>query len=134
MLAGSETKVKYSKGCGIRDTSKEGFKGAVENARNSDAVILVLGGSSARNFDVKFDVNGAAILDGAALEMDCGEGVDVAELELAKEIIATGKPVITVLIQGRPYSIPWLSEHSDAILCSWYPGKEGGRAIADVIF
>ncbi|OPJ64599.1 glycoside hydrolase family 3 N-terminal domain-containing protein [Clostridium oryzae] len=141
MVVGDETEVTYAKGCGIRDTSTEGFAEAIEKAKASDAVILVLGGSSARDFGVKFDMNGAAILDGQVGEMDCGEGVDVADLELggvqvelAKEIIKTGKPVIVVLIQGRPYSIPWIAENADGIICAWYPGKEGGQAVADVIF
>ncbi|HEX2924881.1 MAG TPA: glycoside hydrolase family 3 N-terminal domain-containing protein [Ruminiclostridium sp.] len=135
------TEVVYSRGCGVRDTSKDGFSDAVKAAKNSDAVILVLGGSSARNFDVAFDKNGAAIVSKQAGEMDCGEGMDVANLELGgvqvelvKEIFAVGKPVITVLIQGRPHAIPWISESCPAVLCAWYPGKEGGKAIADIIF
>ena len=134
--------VSYTKGCGIREYSREGFTEALKIAQNADAVVLVLGGSSARNFDVSFDKNGAAITSAEnPVEMDCGEGVDVAELELggvqvdlAKALAATGKPVIVVLIQGRPYAIPWIAEHCDAILCAWYPGTEGGRAVAEVLF
>ncbi|WP_420839270.1 glycoside hydrolase family 3 N-terminal domain-containing protein [Clostridium rhizosphaerae] len=140
-LIGRETTVTYTRGCRIRDTSRDGFKEAIENAKDSDAVVLVLGGSSSRNFDTRFDSNGAAILSDSVTEMDCGEGVDVADLELggvqlelAKEIMLTGKPVIVVLIQGRPYAIPWIAENCDAVMCAWYPGKEGGRAVADVIF
>lgn len=136
-----DTGVIYSKGCGIRDNSKEGFAEAINAAKSSDAVILVLGGSSARNFGMSFDKNGAAIASSDVNEMDCGEGMDIAELELggvqvelAKELVATGKPVIAVLIQGRPHAIPWISENCTAVLCGWYPGKEGGRAIADIIF
>lgn len=140
-IAGSETTVTYAKGCGIRDTSKDGFKEAIDNASAADAVVLVLGGSSSRNFDTRFDSNGAAILNDNVTEMDCGEGVDVADLELGgvqleltEKIISLGKPVVVVLIQGRPHSISWIAENCDAVMCAWYPGKEGGRAVADVIF
>lgn len=134
--------VMYAKGCGIRTNSKEGFAEALNIAQNADAVVLVLGGSSARNFNLSFDKNGAAITSSQnPVEMDCGEGVDVADLELggvqvdlAKALIQTGKPVIVVLIQGRPYAIPWIAEHCDAILCAWYPGTEGGRAVAEILF
>jgi beta-glucosidase len=139
--AALDTVVTYTRGCGIRDTSNAGFKEAIDNAKAADATILVLGGSSSRNFDTRFDSNGAAILNGSVTEMDCGEGVDVADLELggvqldlAKEIMSIGKPVVVVLIQGRPHAIPWIAENCDAVICAWYPGTEGGRAVADVIF
>lgn len=54
--------------------------------------------------------------------------------ELAKAIVATGTSVVVILIQGRPHAIPWIAEHCDAILCGWYPGKEGGRAIGEILF
>lgn len=135
------TEIVYSKGCGIRDISKEDFADAIDAAKSSDVAILVLGGSSTRDFDVKFDSNGAAVISENPTEMDCGEGVDVADLklggvqsELAEEIAATGTPVIVVLIQGRPHAVPWIAENCNAVLCAWYPGKEGGRAIAEIIF
>jgi beta-glucosidase len=110
-------------------------------ARNSDAVVLVLGGSSARNFDSKFDATGAADLSHGVNEMNCGEGADMASLELegsqlqlADEVLATGRPVVLVLIQGRPHAIPTLADRCSAILCGWYPGTEGGLAIAEALF
>jgi beta-glucosidase len=54
--------------------------------------------------------------------------------ELAKAILTTGKPVVGVLINGRPLAIPWLDESANAILEAWLPGEEGGHAIADVLF
>ena len=124
----------YAKGCGIRNMSKAGFKEAIDAAKNADIAVVALGGSSARDFSTVFDINGAAIVGGDPSEMDCGEGVDVADLELGgvqvellKEIKKTGTPVVVVLIQGRPHAIPWIAENCKAILCAWYPGKEGGR-------
>lgn len=139
---GAGTTVLHAQGCGIRDASKDGFPEALRVAEQADAVILVLGGSSARNFDIQFGDNGAAIVsEDLPAEMDCGEGVDVADLalggvqeELAQALLATGKPVVAVLIQGRPHAITKLSETCQAILCVWYPGAEGGSAIADVVF
>jgi beta-glucosidase len=140
-MVSAKTRVTYAKGCGIRDISKEGFEEAVRLVENSDIAILVLGGSSTRDFNIQFDINGAAILNGNPTEMDCGEGVDVAELELGgvqlelvQQIVATGTPVVVVLIQGRPHAIPWIADNCDGILCAWYPGKEGGQAVAEVLF
>jgi beta-glucosidase len=54
--------------------------------------------------------------------------------ELARAILATGKPVVVVLITGRPYALPVLAEEAHAILEAWLPGEEGGAAIADILF
>ncbi len=137
----AESEVIYAKGCSIRDESKAGFDEAIVAAEQADVVVLALGGSSMRNFDIQFDTNGAAIISGNSSEMDCGEGVDLADLqlggvqgELVKAIAATGKPIITVLIQGRPHAVTGIMDDCDAILCGWYPGEEGGQAIGEVLF
>jgi len=74
-------------------------------------------------------------------DMECGEGIDRStlnlagvQLELAQEIFKLGKPVIVVYINGRPISEPWIVENAHAILEAWYPGQEGGHAIADILF
>lgn len=81
------------------------------------------------------------IVSGNPSDMDCGEGVDVADLSLGGvqekliyELSQTGTPVIAVLIQGRPHAISSILEHCQAIICGWYPGQEGGTAIGEVIF
>ncbi|WP_096188997.1 glycoside hydrolase family 3 C-terminal domain-containing protein [Evansella halocellulosilytica] len=139
--APKEMTIAYTKGCGILDESKDGFSEALELANHSDAVLLVLGGSSSRNFNIQFDHNGAAILGDQPVDMDCGEGVDVADLklggvqnELINEIATLGKPMIGVVVQGRPYAIRNLVDACQSVLCCWYPGEEGGKAIADVLF
>lgn len=137
----SEGRVTYAKGCSVRGTSKEGFAEAIAKAEAADVVVMVLGGSSMRNFDIKFDSNGAAIVGDNPTDMDCGEGVDLADLrlggvqeELVKAIAKTGKPMVLVLIQGRPHAITNIVDDCSAILCGWYPGEEGGRAIAEILF
>ncbi|MEH7097829.1 glycoside hydrolase family 3 N-terminal domain-containing protein [Neobacillus vireti] len=137
----SEAEVVYEKGCGIRSGDREGIEKAVHLAGSSDVAIVVLGGSSARKFDAQFDLNGAVVNTTGEEEMDCGENVDVANLELGglqlqllQKVMETGTPVIVVLIQGRPHAIPWIAEHAPAILSAWYPGQMGGQAIAEVLF
>ncbi|NLO36077.1 MAG: beta-glucosidase [Clostridiaceae bacterium] len=139
-LAKSASWVRYARGCGIRNPSKDGFAAAVRLAQDADCVMLVLGGSSARDFGTKADENGT-IITGDDQEMDCGEGRDVASLalggvqeQLAREIVATGTPVVVILIEGRPHAVEWLSEHCPAMISAWYPGIEGGTAIAEVLF
>ncbi|MEH7548378.1 glycoside hydrolase family 3 N-terminal domain-containing protein [Neobacillus vireti] len=136
-----EAEVVYEKGCGIRSGDLEGLEKAVRLASGSDVAIVVLGGSSARDFDAQFDLNGAVVNTTGEEEMDCGENVDVANLELGglqlqllQKVMETGTPVVVVLIQGRPHAIPWIAEHAPALISAWYPGQMGGQAIAEVLF
>ncbi len=137
--AGAKVEIRYSRGCGLFDGSREEFTEAVELAASSDLTILVLGGSSSRFGEAAFDKNGAVISRGK-ISMDCGEGVDCANLELPglqKELIQavakTGSRVITVLLQGRPYAVTEAAELSDGVLCSFYNGPWGGKAIARLL-
>jgi len=54
--------------------------------------------------------------------------------QLIKELVATGKPVVVVLMNGRPLTIPWIAEHATAVVEAWLPGTMGGLAVADVLF
>ena len=104
--------------------------------------VLVLGGSSAREADTRFEANGAAVVaSGNPVGMTCGEGVDLADLRLPDgqsalldAVAATGTPVVVVLVQGRPHALPDLTGKAKGVLCAWYPGPWGGRAVADVLF
>jgi beta-glucosidase len=118
------TKLVSAKGCDNLDADRSGFDAAVKIAQQADAVVLVLGDRS-----------------GLVPTCTVGETRDSADLrlpgvqeELAKAILATGKPVVAVLINGRPYAIPWLDASANAILEAWLPGEEGGTAIAGVLF
>lgn len=140
-LLGDKAEIKYAQGCSIREHSREGFKEAINIVKDSDVAIVVVGGSSSRNFKMKFESNGAVVTSYDKYEMNCGENVDLANLdlegsqvELVKEIKNTGTKVVTVLIQGRPHSIENIKEYSDAILCAWYPGNYGGEAVAETLF
>ena len=116
---GEKVKINYAKGCDLLSNSKSGFPAAIAAAKKSDAVVLVIGGSRKTG----------------------GEGVDRADLdlygvqkELVKAIHKTGKPVVAVLINGRPLSINYVAENIPSILETWYLGMRSGDAIADAIF
>lgn len=136
--------VRYVKGCGIRDTADVHIAEAVAAAQQSDVAVVVLGGSSARDFKTDYISTGAAIVSQKATEvsdMESGEGFDREtldlmgkQLELLQAVVKTGKPVILVFIGGRPLNLNWPAEHVPAIVTAWYPGQEGGNAVADVLF
>ncbi|MBC1932745.1 glycoside hydrolase family 3 N-terminal domain-containing protein [Listeria seeligeri] len=128
----------YEKGSEIREKVTDGILKAEELAEEADAIVLVLGGSSARNFNMEFLSNGAVSSKGP--NMDAGENVDVADialpevqLELFRAMKRTNKPVIVVMIQGRPIAIPEISKEANALLTAWYPGSVGGTAVAEVL-
>lgn len=141
-VAPSGVEVTYARGCDLVGGDPGGIADAVAVAAAADTAVLVLGGSSAREADTRFDSNGAAVVaSGTPAGMTCGEGVDLAELSLPcaqlallDAVAATGTPVVVVLIQGRPHAVPELSGRARAVLSAWYPGPWGGRAVADVLF
>ncbi|MBO0452688.1 glycoside hydrolase family 3 C-terminal domain-containing protein [Candidatus Enterococcus murrayae] len=133
----SESEVVFSEGCEVRNTKNQlpKIEAAVKDCQDADVIICVLGGSSARNFDMEFLKNGAVSSKG--INMDSGENVDVASLSLGgqqlmllKAVKELEKPIVTVLIQGRPYDIQEVQQLSDAVLVGWFPGQAGGTAIA----
>lgn len=137
-----ESKINYVKGCAIRDTTLLQINEAVAAARKADVVVAVVGGSSARDFKTKYVETGAAIVDDQLIsDMESGEGFDRStldlmgkQLDLLKALKATGKPLVVVYIQGRPLDMTWAKDNADALLTAWYPGQEGGNAVADVLF
>jgi beta-glucosidase len=139
------TTVQYVKGCSIRDTTQSNIPEAVLAAQNAEVTVLVLGGSSARDFRTEYIETGAAVVSDDHVEllsdMESGEGYDRKTLKLLgdqekllQSIIETGKPLIVIYIQGRPLNMNLASEKAGALLCAWYPGQEGGHAVADILF
>ncbi len=123
-LVSKNTKVLFAQGCQYMVPDTTQLNDAVQIAKLSDAVVLFLG-------------------DRSGLTPGCttGETRDSVDLrlpgtqnQLAQAILATGKPVVVVLVSGRPYAIPELAQNANAILEAWLPGEEGGTAIAKTIF
>jgi beta-glucosidase len=121
---GPQTQVHYAQGCEINSDATGGFAAAVEAARQAEVAVLVMG-------------------DKAGLTPDCtsGEFRDSAHLALpgvqqalVEAILATGTPVVLVLVTGRPYAIPQLVEQTPAVVQAWLPGAEGAPALAEVLF
>ncbi len=95
------------------------FQYAVDTAKSADVVIMVLGEEA--NMAGEAASRGSLDLPGR-------------QEELLKAVVALGKPVVLVLLNGRPLSINWAAENVPAILEAWEPGTEGGHAVADILF
>jgi beta-glucosidase len=100
-------------------TPQEMLKEAVETASRADVVVAVLGESSGMSGE-------------AASRSDIG--LPENQEDLLRALVATGKPVVLVLMNGRPLTLTWEAEHCTAILETWFGGTETGNAVADVLF
>lgn len=97
----------------------DAFRQAIDTVKTSDIALLVLG--EGQNMNGEHASRATLNLPGK-------------QQELLEAAVATGKPVVVVLLNGRPLDITWASQHVSAILEAWYPGTEGGNAIADLLF
>jgi beta-glucosidase len=114
-----QTKLMYSYGCDINTTSKSGFADAVSTAKQADVVVMVMGEAPDMTGEAKSKSN--IHLPGV-------------QEDLIKEIVATGKPVVVLLMSGRPMIFNWTADNANAILYTWWLGSQGGNAIADVLY
>lgn len=124
----SDAEILYAKGCPLKEKSVEGFNEAKNIAKKSDVIIMVLGNSPHLEGE-----------EGQAAQSDLGgDRIDInlpgSQEDLLKEIYAIKKPIILVLTGGSAISVNFAQDNINAILYVWYPGEEGGRAVADVIF
>ncbi|WP_163712792.1 glycoside hydrolase family 3 C-terminal domain-containing protein [Mangrovibacterium lignilyticum] len=102
---------------------------AVETAKKADVVVLALGlNERLEGEEMKIQIDGFSGGDRTSLDLPA------TQVALMKAIVATGKPVALVLINGSALSINWANENVPAILTAGYPGQQGGNAIADVLF
>src|SRR5215813_11088718 len=131
---GDRVKINYAKGCNVTDErwpqtevlpepltdkEREEIAKAVEAAKKSDIAVVVLGDSTS-----------------TVGETASRTSLDLPgrQLDLVQAVHATGKPVIVVLLNGRPMSINWIDKYVPGIIEAWFPGAQGGAAIADVLF
>ncbi|NLP58944.1 beta-glucosidase BglX [Lutibacter sp. B1] len=125
VLEGFKTKISnssnlmFAKGCEINSDDTKGFNEAIAIAKKADVIVMVMGESQ----DMSGESASRTNLDLPGNQKD-----------LLKEIKKTGKPIVLVLMNGRPLTLEWENEHIDAILETWFPGTMGGIAIADLIF
>ena len=124
----------YVQGSTLYQKIPGGIREAVEAAEKSDVVLLALGGSGSTYGGIGWGEDGCG-------EVTSGEGFDsvdirlsVPQLELAEHVLDTGKPVILILEDGRPCAIPEIYDRAGAVIQAWYPGQEGGRALAEILF
>ena len=101
------------------EQAEAAFQEAIATAHTADVIVMVLG----ENANMAGEAASRASLD-----------LPGRQEELLKAVVALGKPVVLVLLNGRPLSINWAAENVPAILEAWEPGSEGGHAIADILF
>lgn len=118
-IAGKNVDVAFAKGVDVDSGDASGIPAAVKLAKSSNVAVLVLGED--RPMIGEGDSRAHIDLPGR-------------QLELAKALKAAGVPIVVVLVNGRPLTIPWLHEHADAVLEAWLPGDEGGHAVGDLLF
>ena len=120
--AGEGVSVEYAKGASYdfdAEGTTDGFAEALALAEKSDVIVAAMG--------ERWDMTGEAA-SRTSLDLPGNQTA------LLKQLVATGKPVVLVVLSGRPNTIAWADENVDAILHAWYPGTQGGHAVADVLF
>ena len=121
-------KVNHAVGCSLMSRDTTGIAAAVDAVRKSDMAVVFCGSASA---SLARDYSGS----------NCGEGFDLSDLsltgaqeELIHRLYAVGRPIVLVLVTGKPFAISWEKKHLPAILVQWYGGEQSGNVIADILF
>lgn len=113
-----QTNFTYASGCNLFDSKTDGFNEALKLAQQSELVIIGIGETSVMHGE------GSSRSD---------IGLPFVQQQLVEALHRTGKPIVVVLMNGRPLAIPWIDEHIPAIVEAWNLGSEAGHAIADVL-
>jgi beta-glucosidase len=116
---GGEVKIDFVEGCKFAGNDKNEFSKAIDAVQNAEAAVVVIGESRR----ISGEAHSRVELDLPGIQED-----------LIKEINKTGKPIIVVLMNGRPITIPWLQENVAAIVETWFCGVQTGNAVADILF
>ncbi len=129
-----DTRIYYAYGCHLYKTKnglaepREGFAEAVSAAERADVVVMCLG----------LDANLEGEEGDVSNEFASGDKMSLnlpgLQQELLEEVYKTGKPIILVLLSGSALAVTWADEHVSAIIQAWYPGAQGGRAVASLLF
>ncbi len=116
---GDKTELLYARGCDISDTSRNDFAQAVAVARQADVIVMAVG----ETLDMSGEAKSKAHIRIPGIQED-----------LVEAIQATGKPVVVLVMAGRPLIFNWTADHVPAILYTWWLGSEAGNAMANVLF
>lgn len=127
-IVGNTLKINYAKGCDIHSQDKSGFSEAISAASKSDVSLIFVGAMSG--------APGRPWPNSVS-----GESFDLSDIaltgvqeDLIKAITEVGKPVVVILVAGKPSAMPWVKDNCDAVIVQWYAGEQQGTAIAEIIF
>ncbi|MEN2773929.1 glycoside hydrolase family 3 C-terminal domain-containing protein [Acetivibrio clariflavus] len=129
-----DTRIYYAYGCHLYKTKnglaepREGFAEAVSAAERADVVVMCLG------LDANLEGEEGDVSNEFASGDKLSLNLPVLQQELLEEVYKTGKPIILVLLSGSALAVTWADEHVSAIIQAWYPGAQGGRAVASLLF
>ncbi|KAK5942234.1 hypothetical protein PMZ80_006189 [Knufia obscura] len=129
ITAASNGTVTFAQGCQRDSNDQSGFAEAIDTANSADVAVVIVGTWSRDQNELWEGLNATT-----------GEHVDVADLSLVgamgplvQAIVETGKPTVVVFSSGKPVAEPWIFEHASAVVQQFYPGEQGGNALADVL-
>lgn len=128
-FTGKRAKISYAKGCDYASLDTSGICEAVNLVKENDLAIVVCGSYGSR------------FVRSSNTVATTGEGMDLhdisltgAQEQLVRRVLGQGKPIVFVLVAGKPFAIPYIKENINTILLQWYGGEEAGNALANVIF